>query len=826
MAEFMSQMAEFYTVLSPLSYCAGCCMGIIKWVFHSSAANMALPYFGYLPKSVRSRRFVVLCTLSGVTLIVSAVAALSYRAARGLMLANLQQQALSEIHKGSAEIDQWLAVRKAEVQMLGSSPLVQTLDWSVVQPYLQAELRRNDEFDLFTLTPPNGWNYNTVKGWTGKNSKDRSWFTHAMAGRVTASNPIVNRSTGAVQINITAPVKTVSDRQPRGVVGGAILINHVLEILQQLQYGSHSYAWAIDSLGVPIAHPDATLIGTPERPVPSFLQSQNPQLAAIARRMVAHQEGIELIRLDDQWQYVAYGPLHEADWSIALVIPRDNIEHHLNALDSLAAVAATLLIIAILGCWRQVQSYERARTRAAQEALLNRLTARSRESLDLQTILQTTVTELASLKPLEQVFVGWYQPETQQFNVICQSSAVEAGRENLFECYPASGFTDCLARGESVQLKPIEPAERSPLTLLAGQYLALALPAAEGQLGYLLASHSQGLHRSDRELLQAVADQLAIAIRQAELYAQTQRQVKLLNATLTQLQQTQTHLVQREKMSSLGQLVAGIAHEINNPVNFIYGNLVHAEEYAQDILKLADLYQQGRFEMPLHLKSQVEAIDIEFLSEDLPKLLASMKVGASRIQEIVHSLRVFSRLDEAEVKAVDIHEGIDSTLMLLQHRLNPGEPLGQPAIQVKTYYGDLPEVECYAGQLNQVFMNILSNAIDALSDRTAQSSQADGLASPSCITIRTEVRAAHAVIRIADNGPGIPEAIQHRLFDPFFTTKPVGQGIGMGLAISYQIVTQTHQGQLRCVSAVDRGTELVIEIPICQKRKSEQTVFV
>lgn len=309
--------------------------------------------------------------------------------------------------------------------------------------------------------------------------------------------------------------------------------------------------------------------------------------------------------------------------------------------------------------------------------------------------------------------------------------------------------------------------------------------------------------------------------KQAELQLQAsenclRQQAQALTDTLKELQRTQSQLVQSEKMSSLGQLVAGVAHEINNPVNFIYGNLTYADEYVNDLLDLLELYQQEYSTPTSTIQAKIEAIDLTFLLEDLPKLLNSMKVGAERIQAIVASLRTFSRMDEAEVKAVDIHEGIDSTLMILQSRLK-GKPERAEIAVIKTY-GDLPLVECYAGQLNQVFMNILSNAIDAL-EENIDGARKTGDREPDAplIQIRTELLTANRLlIAIADNGSGISDTVQQRLFDPFFTTKEVGKGTGMGLSISYQIVTEKHGGSLNCVSAPGQGAEFRIEIPISQ----------
>jgi PAS domain S-box-containing protein len=303
-----------------------------------------------------------------------------------------------------------------------------------------------------------------------------------------------------------------------------------------------------------------------------------------------------------------------------------------------------------------------------------------------------------------------------------------------------------------------------------------------------------------------------IALQKSE--AQLRQKTEHLEQTLRELQRTQAQLVQTEKMSSLGQLVAGVAHEINNPVNFIYGNVSHAHDYTQDLLGLLQLYQQHYPDPDPVLQEEIDAIDLDFLLEDLPKSLSSMKLGAERIQTIVLALRNFSRMDEAEVKVVDIHEGIDSTLMILHSRLK-ARP-NASSIEVVKHYGDLPPVECYAGQLNQVFMNILANAIDALEE---------GEEARDChfmpqIKIHTEVIDGERVrIGIADNGPGMTEAVRDRLFDPFFTTKVVGKGTGLGLSISYQIVVERHKGSLQCFSEPGQGCKFWIEVPIRQNTK-------
>ncbi|MBG1264459.1 sensor histidine kinase [Nostoc commune] len=291
-----------------------------------------------------------------------------------------------------------------------------------------------------------------------------------------------------------------------------------------------------------------------------------------------------------------------------------------------------------------------------------------------------------------------------------------------------------------------------------------------------------------------------------------ERTTELKNA-LRELQRTQSQVIQSEKMSSLGQLVAGVAHEINNPVNFIHGNLTHVQEYTQDLLALVQLYQQYNPNSASEIQIAVENMDLEFLQSDLPKMLTSMKVGTDRIRQIVLSLRNFSRMDEAELKSVDIHEGIDSTLMILQHRFKAKPE--QPEIQVIKDYGNIPLIECYAGQMNQVFMNILVNAIDALEESNAKRTYQEIENNPSQIKIRTSViNSTLLEVAIADNGVGISQEFQQRIFDPFFTTKPVGKGTGMGMSISYQIITEKHGGKLECFSTFGEGTEFIIQIPL------------
>ena len=301
--------------------------------------------------------------------------------------------------------------------------------------------------------------------------------------------------------------------------------------------------------------------------------------------------------------------------------------------------------------------------------------------------------------------------------------------------------------------------------------------------------------------------QVTGAIAQALLYQATHDQAETLKMMIAKLQSTQSQLIQTEKMSSLGQLVAGIAHEINNPVNFIYANLAYVNSYTSDLFKLISAYQDSDSALTESVQDILDEIDFDFLKVDFLKVIASMQVGATRIQDIVLSLRNFSRMDESEFKQVNLHDGIESTLLILQHRLKASHD--HPLIILTKRYADLPLIDCAAGLLNQVFMNLLSNAIDAMESAC----QAHIIQHPE-IQICTTIESDGVTIRIIDNGTGIPEQIRHRLFDPFFTTKPIGKGTGLGLSISYQIIVEKHQGTLECHSAIDRGTEFRIWIPI------------
>jgi PAS domain S-box-containing protein len=456
-------------------------------------------------------------------------------------------------------------------------------------------------------------------------------------------------------------------------------------------------------------------------------------------------------------------------------------------------------------------------TFADQQALINRITAQIRNTLDVTTILKTTIQALSELLEVDWCAFSWYEALTEpSVWTVVEDQSMDG--QSWVGQYTASAIGEMDEAVLALETQRLDRVENYAdmgypeflLTHGARSRLCVPIKTQRNQFGIIICDYRQESHSwTDDEvvLVQSVAYQLAIAIDQADLYTDSRAKGKALQNTLQELKRAQAQMVQNEKMSSLGQLVAGIAHEINNPVNFIHGNVDHTKVYVANLLKLIEQYQTAYPEPRAEISRTIEAIDLDFLRQDFPKILESMQLGTARINEIVESLRSFSRLDETGLKVVDLHKGIDSALMILQSRINHF-----PAIEIVKHYGKLPLVECLAGEINQVFMNILVNAIDALREPGPDYARQ--------IVITTEAIAPDQVaIRIANNGPAIAIDIQHRIFDPFFTTKPVGQGTGMGMAISYQIITDKHQGQLICHSQRDQGTEFVIQLPIAANPK-------
>ncbi len=499
------------------------------------------------------------------------------------------------------------------------------------------------------------------------------------------------------------------------------------------------------------------------------------------------------------------------------------------------------------------ESEAKFRQIACHEELLNHLANQIRNSLDIETILNTTVHQVRTILKIDRCHFIWHRfagstnlDKTNNNYLDSWEVVNESKGENfpsLLGKYTieqvgswALRFLQLeIIRIDDISLVDDRKMRHFMVALDIISFVSIPIQTQSGKIGVLVCSDHTSVRNwddSEVKLLKGVTDQLAIAIDQAELYNQSREvafqaraQAQELSDALKKLQQAQAQLIQTEKMSSLGQMVAGIAHEINNPINFISGNVIYVSQYTQDLLSLIDLYQQNYPDPPTAIQEEIEAIELDFLIEDLPKILNSIKVGANRIAEIVLSLRNFSRLDESEVKFVDIHEGIESTLLILQNKLKHKPQ--EKAIQIIKDYDDLPKVECYVSQINQVFMNIISNAIDALAEKRSKNFNPTGINQNSdifdnlpTITISTKVISSQEVaIIIADNGMGVTETVRNKIFDPFFTTKRIGSGTGLGLSISYQIIVEKHQGRLDCTSIVGQGTKFIIEIPIRQRIK-------
>lgn len=627
----------------------------------------------------RKKKLLLQLIIASSMIMISIPVYFSYRFTRNLTLESLKKNAFLQVNQGVVDIDNWVSRLKAHVETLANTPTIRSMNWSDIEPYLKTEVLRFSDLSSITLETDQGQKYAL-----DQNSLNPNVFRYGQAFKpykANVSDPATNSSNENQNIGISVIISKNFQvgSKTLGKIHNLVKLDRMTQVIDRIRYGTGSYALALNSTGRVITHSklDSEIVGQ----APAILKQENllqnldGSLATIAKKMVDHNRGIELTKIGNDWKYVAYLPLQEVNWSIALLIPVENIEAPLRSLDLIAAIAASLVVVVI------------------------------------------------------------------------------------------------------VVLGKIQAAEQTK--------------------------------KLNEELEQRVHD------RTSEL-----KQV------LDQVKQSQLHLVQSEKMSSLGQLVAGIAHEINNPITFIHSNLYHINHYAEQLFVIVEQYQQEHPHPSNQLQADLEQADLSFMKSDLLKILDSIKMGTSRVKKIVQSLRTFSRLDEAEKKSVDIHDGIESTLLILQHRLEA--TAAGSKIEVFKNYGTLPQVECYAGQLNQVFMAILVNAIDALESSFApiaapildpaitQPANSSIITHPSAnITISTyQPSASKICIEIADNGPGIPLTTQQQLFDPFYTTKPIGKGTGLGLSISYQIITQNHQGRLSCESEAGQGAKFIIEIPI------------
>jgi len=491
----------------------------------------------------------------------------------------------------------------------------------------------------------------------------------------------------------------------------------------------------------------------------------------------------------------------------------------------------------------QAQLYEKSQKQAQRERLVNCITAQTRQSFELETILKGAIAQLLKALAIDRCLVHlvedlnspdplapaeYLNTSSARQSILREKHLYEVCRPPFLPSVTEFDLSGPITQWVVQNRRPVAIANVAQDPRIGQNNLeyqqaeiqsSLVIPVQAGENLYAILYLNQCAEvrywsKNDQKLAQAVADQLAISIKQAHLYAQTQQQAaaseaqtKHLMETLHQLRLTQTQLIQSEKMSSLGRVVAGVAHEINNPINFISGNLPYVENYVQDLTHLIRTYQE-QCDQNATLQHLGEAIELDFLLTDLPRILTSMKSGADRIRQIVLSLRNFARLDEAQCKLVDIHEGLESTLLFLRSQFSS-------EIQIMQNYGQLPLVTCYPQQLNQAVMSILLNAAESLKDwQGAQKI----IAIATDFVSATALQPAKVRIIITDNGRGIPQVIQSQIFDPFFTTKDVGQGSGLGLTVSYQTIVTQHQGRLQCVSEVGLGAEFMIEIPVHQSQ--------
>jgi|GEM_PF-3320026 len=692
--------------------------------------------------------------------------------------------------------------------------------------------------------------------------RTRSWYKGAAQARKPVWSPIFTQYLNNI-LSITRSYPVI-DQQGRlqGVLLSTVLLDQVGDFLQNLKVGKTGQTFIMERSGFLVASSTKLPLTTDgDKPQRIKAIESSDRITQTTAQYLANKFG-ELqnittpqqldFSIQNEKQFLQVVPFQDSagiDWLIVVVVPEADFMGEVNAIQRstillclAAAIVATLIglftsqwlarpIIRLAvaaravaeGSWDESLPIEREDELGILAEAFNRMVGKLQQSLTEVAQREAKLTEAQQVAHMG----SW------QFNFNTKETLWS---EEMFRIYGLEPREIAPSYEEALQL--IHPEDRSAIAHALEEVLATQQPfsldyrivgARETRYvngkGQPIWDHQQviGALGTVMDITDRKQAEIALRTSEAELRTQTEQ----LESLIVQLHKTQAQLVQTEKMSSLGQMVAGIAHEINNPVSFIYGNIGYAQEYTQDLLKLIQIVQENQQDLPPMVQEAATEVDIDFLAVDLPELLRSMKIGAERIQKIVISLRNFSRLDESAIKAVDIHEGIDSTLMILQHRLK--EDTTHPEIIVVRNYGQLPLVECYAGQLNQVFMNLLANAIDALVSHFTKHGQEveRGAIEKPTIWISTEYiipdetlnkTSEEIMIRVQDNAGGIPLEHQSKLFDPFFTTKPVGQGTGLGLAISYQVIVEKHGGRLEVNSQLNQGTEFTITIPVHQQK--------